>query len=151
MNQNSQTSAEQAAAFQKIWIESMSKFMQAAYSMGPESTPPEMARLIRNGVFQSLAKSWEEFMRSPQFLQGMRQWMDGMITFRKLTNDYLAGVRNELQAPSRDDIDQVLLAMRHMEKRLLDRVDELSDQMSEVQEQLAKGRQSKVANKVRTS
>jgi hypothetical protein len=73
-------------------------------------------------------------MRSPQFLEGMRQWMESAVAFRKMTNDFLAKARNEVQAPSRDDIDTILLSVRHMEKRLLDRVGELSQQVSALQE-----------------
>ena len=64
-------------------------------------------------------------MRSPEFLESMKQWMDTAINFRKMSNDFMAKVRNEIQAPSRDDIDTVMLTVRHMEKRLLDRVEDL--------------------------
>src|SRR5207237_4933383 len=120
----------QAAAFQKIWTESMSKVMQTAFGADPHSPPPEVLRQIRGGIFQALAQSWDEFMRSPQFLEGMKQWMDNAVTFRKATNDFMAKVRNDLQAPSREDIDTVMLTVRHMEKRLLDRMEELSDRIN---------------------
>jgi hypothetical protein len=116
----------EAAAFQKIWMESISKTMQAAFRFTPDSAPPEVLRQIRAGIFQALAESWDQFMRSPQFLDGMRQWMENAIAFRKISNEFLGRARNDLQAPSRSDIDTVMLAVRHMEKRLLDRLDELS-------------------------
>jgi len=53
----------------------------------------------------------------PQFVEAMKQWMDQAIAFRKMTNDFMAKVRNEMQAASRDDIDNVMLSVRHMEKR----------------------------------
>src|SRR5262249_16393835 len=84
---------------------------------------------IRAGIFQALASSWEEFMRSPQFLESMKQWMENAITFRKMTTDFMARVRNEMQAPSREDIDTIMLNIRHLEKRLLDRLDELEAQV----------------------
>ncbi len=127
--------AEEAAAFQKIWIETMSKLVQAGFTISPSSPPPEMARQVRAGMFQALASSWDEFMRSPQFLEGVRQWMENAITFRRLTNDFMARVRNELQAPSRGDIDTIMLTVRHMEKRLLDRMDELSAEVAELKQQ----------------
>lgn len=132
MDENFTKTAEQAAAFQKIWMESMSKLMQTAFTVTPNSPPPEVLKQIRSGIFQALAQSWEEFMRSPQFLEGMKQWMESAINFRKMTNDFMAKVRNEMQAPSRDDIDTILLSVRHMEKRLLDRVEELSTQVEEL-------------------
>lgn len=142
MNENNSfdKTAEQAAAFQKIWMESMSKIMQAAFTISPNSPPPDVVRQIRSGIFQALAESWEEFMRSPQFLEGMRQWMENAITFRKMTNDFMARVRNEVQSPSRDDVDTIMLTVRHMEKRLLDRVEELSAEIKELNQQIGRGR-----------
>ena len=129
MDETFEKTAEQAAAFQKIWIDSASKMIQAGLTIGPNSAPPEILRQVRSGMFQALAESWEEFMRSPQFLEGMKQWMETAVAFRKVSAEFLAKARNEMQAPSRDDIDTVMLNIRHMEKRLLDRVEDLSRQV----------------------
>ena len=126
MSDDFQQTADQIAAFQKIWAESLTKMMQATFAMSPNSAPPEVLRQMRSGLFQALAQSWDEFMRSPQFLEGMRQWMESAINFRKMSNEFMARVRNEMQAPSREDIDNIMLSVRHMEQRLLDRLDELS-------------------------
>ena len=139
MSEDFEKTAEQTAAFQKIWMDSMSKVMQSAFTLSPNSPPPEVLRQIRSGIFQALAQSWDEFMRSPQFLEGMKQWMDNAVNFRKMSNDFMAKVRNEMQAPSRDDIDTVMLTVRHMEKRLLDRVEDLAAQISQLTERLSKG------------
>ena len=139
-NQQFEKSAEEAAAFQKIWLETMSRMMQAAFTFTPNSPPPEVLRQIRSGIFQALAESWEQFMRSPQFLEGMKQWMENAIAFRKMTNDFMGRVRSELQAPSRGDVDSVMLTVRHMEKRLLDRIEELSGQVNELKSAAGSGR-----------
>lgn len=131
---NFEKTAEQAAAFQKIWMESASKMIQAGLAMGPNSAPPEVLRQLRSGMFQALAESWEEFMRSPQFLEGMKQWMETAVAFRKITSEFLAKARNEMQAPSRDDVDTIMLNIRHIEKRLLDRIEELSQQVRELKQ-----------------
>ncbi len=140
MSDNSQNTAEQAEAFQKIWTESISRILQAAMTLGPNTAPPEVLREIRSGILQALARSWEEFMRSPQFLDGMRQWMDNAVTFRQMTNDFMANVRSEMQGTSRDDIDTVMLAIRHMEKRVLDRVEELSAEVTDLKRRADNGR-----------
>ena len=131
---NFEKTAAQAAAFQKIWMESASKMIQAGLAMGPNSAPPEVLRQLRSGMFQALAESWEEFMRSPQFLEGMKQWMETAVAFRKITSDFLAKARNEMQAPSRDDVDTIMLNIRHIEKRLLDRIEELSQQVRQLKQ-----------------
>lgn len=139
MNESADKMAEQAAAFQKIWTGSMSKLMQTAFSFGQGTAPPEVMREIRSGIFQALAKSWEEFLRSPQFLEGTKQWMDQAIAFRKVSNDFMAHVRNEWQSTSREDVDTIMLTIRHFEQRLLDRIEGLSEQVGELRERLAKG------------
>ncbi|HZR17471.1 MAG TPA: hypothetical protein VFE51_09105 [Verrucomicrobiae bacterium] len=146
MSDSTEQTAEQAAAFQKIWMESMSKLMQTAFTFTPDSPPPEVLRQIRTGIFQALAESWQEFMRSPQFLEGMKQWMEGAVAFRRTTNDFMAKVRNEMQAPSREDIDSIMLSVRHMETRLLDRLEQLAGQVSELNRKLAE-RQSETPTK----
>ncbi len=118
--------AEEAAAFQKIWLETMSRLGQAAFTVSPNSPPPEIVRQLRSGIFQALATSWDEFMRSPQFLEGTRQWMENLIAFRKMSNDWMTNLRNQMQSPSKGDIDSIMLTIRHMEKRLLDRIEELA-------------------------
>ncbi len=139
MSDDAQRTAEQTAAFQKIWMDSISKTMQSLFTFSPEALPPDVARQIRASIFQALAKSWDEFMRSPQFLEGMKQWMDQAVTFRKMSNDFMATVRNEMQATSRDDIDSIMLTVRHMEKRILDQVEALSDRVADLSERLDGG------------
>jgi hypothetical protein len=137
MEQQFAKTAEQISAFQKLWTESASRMFQAAFTATPNSPPPEFLRQIRSGIFSALAQSWDEFMRSPQFLESMRQWMDNAISFRKMTNEFMARLRNELQAPSREDTDTVMLNIRHMEKRLLDRIDDLSREVNSFKQELA--------------
>jgi hypothetical protein len=135
MSEPSQNFAEQGAAFQKLWLESTSKLMQAAFTFSPNSTPPELVREIRDHILQALGESWNEFLRSPQFRENMRQWMENAVAFRAMSNDFLARARHEMQAPARDDIDAVLLNLRHLETRILDRLETLSTQVEALRQQ----------------
>jgi len=128
MSTQTEDFSEQSAAFQKIWTESFTKLMQAASLCNPNSPPPELLREMRNGILNALAKSWDEFLRSPQFQESMKQWMDQAIALRKMSHDLMGKVRKEMQAPSRDDVDAIMLSMRHMETRILDRLEALEKQ-----------------------
>src|ERR1041384_8370843 len=97
MSDNTDKSAEQMAAFQKIWLDSFAKMGQAAFTFTPDSAPPDLMKQIRGGIFQALARSWEEFLRSPQFLEGTKQWMDQAVAMRKMSNDFLSKARHEIQ------------------------------------------------------
>jgi hypothetical protein len=64
-------------------------------------------------------------MRSPQFLEYMKQSMDGFMTLQKYSSDAMTRGRHGAQAPAREDVDNILMAIRHMERRLLDRMEEV--------------------------
>jgi hypothetical protein len=118
--------AEQWAAFQQVWGETFNKLMQLGFTFSPDSAPPEFMRQVRSGIFEALGRSWEHFLRSPQFMEGMKQHMDNAIAFRKMSGDFFSKVRHETQSTSREDIDAVMLAVRHMETRILDRIEKLA-------------------------
>lgn len=138
--------AEQWAAFQKIWGETFGKLMQLGFTFSPESAPPDFMRQMRSGIFQALGQSWEHFLRSPQFMEGMKQHMDNAIAFRKMSGDFFSKLRHETQSTSRDDIDAVMLAVRHMETRILDRVEELAKRIDKTNPQ-PKGAKRKPARR----
>jgi hypothetical protein len=121
---------DQAAAYQKIWAETIGKIMQNAISLPPNSAPPDVLRQMRGGIFQGLAKSWDEFLRSPQFLEGMRQWMENAVIIRKMTNDFLTRTHHEMQATAKCDIDTMMLAVRHMEQRILSRLEKIEERLA---------------------
>ena len=126
MSENTDQLKEQMESFQKIWMDTFTRMAQTAFSATPGSAPPEIIRQMRSGIFEALAKSWDEYLRSPQFMEGMKQWMDNAILFRKMTNEFFTKTRHETQDIAREDIDSVMLAVRHMEKRILDRLEELT-------------------------
>jgi len=129
---------EQASAFQKIWGESFAKLAQVAFTYSPESAPPELLRQLRSGIFQALGKSWEEYMRSPQFLDSMKQMMDQAISFRKATNEVLTRAHQEIQGTSQKDVEAIMVSIHHMEVRLLDCMEELSGRLDQLEQRLGK-------------
>ncbi len=126
MSESNPSNPDSSADFMKQWQENLARMLQMAGTFTPDTMPPEMLRQIRSGMFQALAKSWEEYMRSPQFLEGMKQMMDNAIAFRQMSGQFLNKARQEMQGTSRQDVDDMLLAMREMEARLTRRVDDLA-------------------------
>jgi hypothetical protein len=129
---------EQVGAFQKIWMDTFNRMAQAGFSLSPDSAPPELLRQMRSGIFGALSKSWEEFMRSPQFLDSMKSMMDNAIAFRKMSNDFLTEAHHNMQGTARVDIDNLMLAIHHLETRILDRIEEISTRLEQVEARLDK-------------
>jgi hypothetical protein len=129
MNEESEDqnkTGEQWAAFQKIWADTFAKMMQVGFTYSPEAAPPEFMRQIRSGIFQAMSQAWDQFLRSPQFMESTKQWMDQAVKFRKVTNDFFAKARHETQGTARRDVDGVLLALQKLEARILDRIEDLA-------------------------
>lgn len=132
MSDGKDTPWEQAAAFQKIWSETFSKMTQGAFQFSPDSAPPEFMRQMRSSMFQALGKTWEEFMRSPEFLSTMKQTMDSAIAFKKMTNEFLVKAHDEMQGTSKEDLRALLAAVGRMEANVHARLDRLEERLDEM-------------------
>jgi hypothetical protein len=132
------TAESQTSAFAKVWADSFAKLAQAALTFSPDAVPPEILRQVRSGMFQALAQSWDEFLRSPQFMEGMKQVMDNALAFRKLSMDFLAKAHQELGSVTSDDVEGLVSAIRQLESRLTERLNELSSQIVELNRRLDK-------------
>lgn len=93
-------------------------------------------RQMRSGIFQALSKSWEEYMRSPQFRDSMKAMMDNAITFRKMGNEMLTQAHHGLQGTARGDIDDLMQAIHHLETRILDCVETVSTRLDKLEAKL---------------
>jgi hypothetical protein len=113
--------------FMRFWSEMMSNM--AGAGAAPAATgpmPEETMRQMRQAFFDAWSRSCEEYMRSEAFLSMMKDSMDGALAFRKQMNDFLNKALNEGQMPTRTDMETIKFAVRRMEDRVLDRVEDLS-------------------------
>jgi hypothetical protein len=119
-----------------IWADTMSKMFAPMWSGMAEMTPPEAARQMRGPMLEAWASAAEQFMRSPWFLEAMRQTMETNVDFRKRLGDWLGQWHHEMQSVSRQDFDQIIRGMRHLEHRAADGIDRLGDMLEEMHERL---------------
>ncbi len=138
INNSTEQVFEQAAAFQKIWIETFSKLAQTGFSITPDAAPPELLKQMRSGIFSALAKAWDEFMRSPQFLESTKAMMESAIAFRKFSNEFLTNAHHGFQGTAQADIDNIMLAIRHLETRVLDRIEDISTRLDTMEQHINK-------------
>jgi hypothetical protein len=133
MFNNAEHWVEQAMAFQRIWLESSTRMVRAFSTSYPDSSPPELARLMRGDFMQGMTEAWNRVLRSPEFLKTMKEWTDNSIVFRKQANDWLARIRNDSQSPSLDDVDDILTQLRQSERRVLDQMGELTERLTQLE------------------
>ena len=127
---------DQTAAFAKAWSDSCARLMQAAMSPNPETAPPELLRQIRGGLMQALTQSWEEYLRSPQFLQGMKQMMEQAVAFRSSSTEFLTKTRQATEGVAQEDMESLRAALGQMQSRLGRQMEALSAQVSRLEKGL---------------
>lgn len=120
--------------FSQFWFDMMSKMGAGAFTP-PRTTSPtdDMMKQMRQAFFDSWAKYCEEFMRSEQFLSMMKKSMDGALAFRTQLNEFMTKALHEKQMPARSDTDSILLVLRSLEERVLDRIERLSDRVANLE------------------
>jgi hypothetical protein len=63
----------------------------------------------------------------------MKKSMDNAVAFRQQLNELLSKTLEHSQIPTRGDTDSILLAVRHFEQRVLDRLDALAQRVEELE------------------
>jgi predicted nuclease with TOPRIM domain len=94
-----------------------------------------------------MGEACDEFMRSPQFQEVMKQSLNNSIQFRKQLNDFLGRMQHEFQGTSRQDVDSLMQVMEHVERRVTDSFERLSERLDELNERLERVEKPKPARK----
>jgi hypothetical protein len=136
MNDDMNKRFDQVAAFQKLWADSFANMASVWSQFSPGSPPTDEMRKMRGGMLKVLAETWDEYMRTPQFMEMMKASLNGVLDLKRMARDGMNRVHEQFENPSKNDIDDVLLAIRHVERRLLDRLEGLDDRVANLDEKI---------------
>ena len=138
MSDNMNKCFDQVAAFQKIWTDSFANMASVWSQFSPASPPSDEMRKMRGGMLKVLAETWDEYMRTPQFMEMMKASLNGALDLKRMARDGMNRVHEQFENPSKEDIDGVLMAIRNVERRLLDRLEGLDDRVANLDEKIDK-------------
>lgn len=147
MEEKFKESLKQAAAFQKMWMDSVSGMGKVWSEYSPQNPPPEELKKMRNGVLRAVSQTWEEYMRTPEFMEMMRETLNNSVQWQKMTKDSTNKVHQAMGSVTKDDIQGVLASVQHVERRLLDHLDAMQSRLEAMQSNLD-GAQSDAAKSV---
>lgn len=136
MEEQFENTFKQAAAFQKMWMDSVSGMTRVWSEYSPEKPPPDELKKVRQGMLRSISQSWEAYMRSPEFLQAMRETMNNSIQWQKWTKENSRKFHQAAGSASKDDMQGVMVAIQHVERRVLDCLDEMQTKVNSMQVEL---------------
>ena len=138
MNDNLNKGFDQVAAFQRLWTDSFANMASVWSQFTPSSPPSDEMRKLRGGMLKVLAETWDEYMRTPLFMEMMKGSLNGALDLKRMARDGMNRVHEQFETPSKEDIDGVLMAIRHVERRLLDRLEGLDDRVANLDEKIDK-------------
>ncbi len=127
---------EQSQLFTRLWMDMATRMASSGMSTDPKAAPPDLLRQFRDSALSSMAAATEQFMRSPQFLEFTKQSVEASIALRKQMNTFMTRMHHEMQGTAKSDIDAILQNMRHLETRVLDRIEALCDRVESVSKRL---------------
>ena len=127
---------DQVVAFQKLWLDSFANMASIWSEFSPTSAPLDELRKMRGGMLKVLADTWEEYMRTPQFMQLMNASLNGALDLKRMARDGLNRVHDQLENTTKQDIDGVLMAVRHVERRILDRLEGIEERVTNLDDRL---------------
>lgn len=129
--------------FMRMWNDFAGKMGAAGTSFSPDSTPPDAAKQMRAAFLKAWSEHCDDYMRSSEFLDSWKKTMDAAIQWRRQMNESMGRMQHELGGTSRQDVDQLMMAMSHLERRLVDnlergaeRIDELAGRIEAIERRL---------------
>lgn len=120
----------------RMWLDFAANMAAAGASASAEAVPSDASRQVRDAYLRAIAQYTEEYMRSPQFLEMMKQSTDAAVSLRKQINDFVADAHRAMGSVARPDIDGLIVAVRRCETRVLEQLDELSGKLSDLETRL---------------
>ena len=124
-----QKAFNQQQQYGKMWSDFAATLTKAGMAFSPEDTPPDAARSVRTNVLKAWSQYCDDFLRSEEFVNTMKQSMKQSIEFKKQMNQMMGNVHHEFQGASRQDIDHLMQTISHLERRIIDSVERMESQL----------------------
>jgi hypothetical protein len=136
MNADGQKSVPGADFFTRAWSDFATQMVRAGTAFTPGATPPQMSQEMRNAMFKAWGDYCDQYMRSPEFMDMMKQSLGTAVEARKQLNEFLGRVQSEFQQPSRQDVDQIMAHLHHLERRIVDRIDAVAADLEDIKQKI---------------
>jgi hypothetical protein len=131
-----QDAGRQGDTLLKAWNDLAAKLLTAGWSVPSMTPPPDLGRQLRANYLGAWTEFFDRWMRSPEFLDWMRQSLSGGIEARKQLNEFFSRLQNTFQAVSRQDFDQLMATVRGLEDRVIHDTQEILARLEEIQARL---------------
>jgi DNA repair exonuclease SbcCD ATPase subunit len=120
----------------RLWCNMAAEAMEASQAWAGATSSPEAVRQARSNLFNAWSDAWEKQFRSTFFATAAKQALSGGAEVRKQVQEFLDQINRELRLAGRVDVDQLTSAVRRVEQRLSDQLEEVSARLDALAERL---------------
>jgi DNA repair exonuclease SbcCD ATPase subunit len=128
--------ADALPPWMRLWLNMTAEAMESCQGWAGATASPDTVRQARNNLFNTWSEAWEKQLRSPFFLTAAKEALSGGAEVRKQMQQFLDQINRELRLAGRPELDQLTAAVRRLEQRLSDRLDEMSERLEALGERL---------------
>jgi hypothetical protein len=132
MSEESTPSSDGPADLTRLWLDMASQATQACQAWAGAAASPETFRQGRSDLYKVWSDSWERFLRSAPFLEMNKQYTGSSAECQRQVRECLRRWNRELQLPSSEDIDQLLISVRRLGEELREHFDQVEERLSEI-------------------
>jgi hypothetical protein len=100
------------------WFDMFSRFTESVPPLGSSGLPPEIALQARAAQLKWWSEYCTRLMRSPGFLEAMKESMAAASRSRKQANDFLGEMQHALQGATREDVDHLTRGLRRHQREV---------------------------------
>jgi len=122
--------------FWSQWLEQSSRGTQAMMEAMQTTCDPQQ---LQGRWTDALARSIDDFLRSPVFLETMSRNLKMMTELRGLQDQVFGGVARELGVPLTEDVAALFDRLRGAEKAIMGRLDAIEDRLKSVEAKIGHG------------
>ncbi len=119
------------------WFDMLSKFTGSMPPLGLDGLPPEIALQARSAQLKWWSEYCDRLMRSPGFLEAMKDSMAATSRSRKQANDFLGEMQHALQGATREDIDHLSRSLRRQQREIGAALRDLRRRVADLSRQVA--------------
>lgn len=127
------------AAFWSQWLEQSSRGTQALWESMQSACDPQQAQ---GAWLDAVARSLEDFMRSPAFLETMKRNLKALTDMRAMQDQIVQGVAGPAGVPSVGDISGLFERLKGTEQAILDRLRAIEARLEAIEARRESGRRS---------
>lgn len=128
---NQQSPADQVTQF---WGDMFSRMGISGVPGAAAPMSQETAKQMQRIFLDAMAKYFDEFMRSDQFLNMIKESMDRSLAFKQQVDQFLTQLYRGAQMPAKADVDDISGLLRSVEKNVLDRLAQLEEKVAAVED-----------------